>query len=195
MEYAKRLYYYKYIVKRSIRESKFVDPNGFKSLRNKGLDKYYGLVILALTLLLFVEYFIPPGKNTVIVLGFEIQSFGFRDVNTFMWYISQKIFLSVSVIIWFINSNNWWRWAILSPIFFFSYQFWESFQNTLFLESYGNLRVLPLVLLTMLGVFLLSKVIRRVSINLDYQAYLEEELDKSLGELSRERSESRSAAS
>ncbi|MEJ2585244.1 MAG: hypothetical protein P8Z38_09440, partial [Robiginitalea sp.] len=79
----------------------------------------------------------------------------------------------------------WWRWAILSPIIFYSYQFWESFQPVETVDGSGNLNVFPLVFLTILGVFLLSKVIRRIFINLDYQAFLEEELERSIGELSK----------
>jgi hypothetical protein len=45
--------------------------------------------------------------------------------------------------------------------------------------------VFPLVFLTILGVLLLSRIIRRISINLDYKTILEEELDKSIGELSK----------
>ena len=193
-EYVCRIYHYRLLFyKDSSMLVKAEEVPDGKFRLNENL--FLSLFICVLALLLIIHHIIPSGLEKVTFLGIQISSFGFLDISTFVFYVSQKFVLLCVVIIWFITSNNWWRWAILSPIFFFSYQFWESFQDTLFLESYGNLRVLPLVLLTMLGVFLLSKVIRRVSINLDYQAYLEEELDKSLGELSRERSESRSVAS
>ena len=157
---------------------------GFAKSKNI-IDVVFAFLTLATSLLLFIDNFIPPGDQSVNLGGIIIGSFGFQDVKTFSWYISQKFALCIITIIWLFSCVSWWRWAILSPIIFYSYQFWESFQPVYAVDGQGNLNILPYVFLTILGVLLLSKVIRRFSINLDYQALLEEELDKSIGELSR----------
>ena len=145
------------------------------------------MTILLLALLV-IHNAIPRNISVINLGNFEIGSFGFIDIGTLVFYSSQKLVLGILSIIWLIFNPYWWRWAILSPIIFYSYQFWESFQSTYEIESAGNLSVFPLVFLKIGGVFLLSRVIRRISINLDYKAFLEAELDKSLGELSREAS-------
>jgi hypothetical protein len=146
---------------------------------------FLGLLIIALMGLLVIHNFVPQNLSVINLGDFQIESFGFKDVKTLVWYTSQKFVLVMLAIIWFGTSFHWWRWAILSPIIFYSYQFWEGFQTTSDIESSGNLSVFPFVFMTIVGVLVLSKVIRRVSINLDYQVFLEEELEKGLVELSR----------
>jgi len=183
-EYVFRIYYYNQLVNQKYNSSS-IDSEVSCSRNKKNLDVFFALMIICVLLILFVDNFIPANKQNMDLFGFNVGSHGFNDVKTFSWYISQKFAMSILAFIWLINNVSWWRWAILSPIIFYSYQFWESFQPVEDIDGSGNLNVFPLVFLTILGVFLLSKVIRRISINLDYQVFLEEELEKSIGELSR----------
>lgn len=183
-EYSCRLYYYSEVAHSNYTSHYYL--GSMRALqRNNKLNYFIGSYILLITILLFVDKAIPNNIHEIDFLGWQIGSFGFKDIGTLFYYASQKLVICIILIVWFITCEFWWRWAILSPIIFYSYQFWESFQPVDDIDGFGNLNVFPLVFLTILGVFLLSKVIRRISINLDYQVFLEEELEKSIGELSR----------
>ncbi len=94
--------------------------------------------------------------------------------------------LCVLGLIWFATCRYWWRWAILSPVLFYLYQFWELFQSINDIDSTGNLKVLPLALLAAIVVAILWKLIRSISITRDYRQLLKLELDKNLEQFSRE---------
>jgi hypothetical protein len=66
----------------------------------------------------------------------------------------------VFLAVWFITSLNWWRYSILSPLIIYSYQFWEAFQDVQIIEAYGNLRIMPLVILNVAIVLLISKLVK-----------------------------------
>ena len=187
-EYSYRIYYLRDLFNQKYDSSPLSRNMEFNQNANRKFTLLLSVILVFLTFILFIEYVVPAGKSYYRLGDFDFQSFGFKDVRTFLWYISKKLVLIFLVIIWFATSINWWRWAILSPILFYSYQFWEGFQTTSDLESSGNLSVFPLVFLTIAGVFLLSRVIRRISINLDYQEFLEEELENSIAQLSRDAS-------
>jgi hypothetical protein len=137
---------------------------------------------------LILDNWIPEGKEVVILKRFQIESYGFQTVKIFIWYVSQKLVLAVILIIWFITSPYWWRWAILSPLIFYTYQFWEAFQPESQIESAGTLNVFPLVFATITLVLLISRIVRTHSITMDYKAHLERELDLGISELSNARS-------
>ena len=185
-EYVYRIYYFNQLAASN--------ENRFPSLRRQQIgnsikdNSILGLTMILLSALLLIHFVVPSNVNFLQFGSITIGSFGFKDFGTFIYYTSQKFVLLNLSIIWFVFNPYWWRWAILSPIIFYSYQFWEGFQTTSDLESSGNLSVFPLVFLTIAGVFLLSRVIRRISINLDYQEFLEEELENSIAQLSRDAS-------
>lgn len=183
-DYLYRVYYYKDIVDKG-RGAKLDSNIRDKATFKNKYDYFIGLIILLFTSLLFVYELIPKDNQELSISGLEIKTYGFLDVKTLFWYVSQKLVLFSLMTTWFITSPHWWRWAILSPILFYSYQFWEAFQVTSQLESKGNLSVFPFVFLTMGLVFLMSKVIRSHSKTLDYKAFLEKELDRGISELSR----------
>jgi len=182
-EYSCRLYYYAKIAASDNKRTPYSCSQ--KDLKNDGLDYSLGLFLILVTSLLFVHDTISNNVQEISFMGIEMGSFGFKDVGTLIYHISQKFVVCIFMVVWFITSDFWWRWAILSPIIFYSYQFWESFQPVYEIDGAGNMSVFPLVFLTILGVLLLSRIIRRISINLDYKTILEEELDKSIGELSK----------
>ena len=143
-------------------------------------------LLLVLLALLFAFHWIPENETSSIVFGIEVGSFGFRDSSTFFFYASNKMVLCVLGLIWFATCRYWWRWAILSPVLFYLYQFWELFQSINDIDSTGNLKVLPLALLAAIVVAILWKLIRSISITRDYRQILKIELDKNLEQFSRE---------
>lgn len=184
-EYLQRVYYY----------SKLADQmEGVNSVsrassgRGSGvsLNLALGGVLLVLLVVLFAHHWVPPNDASSTILGLQIGSFGFRDSTTFIFYASNKMVLCALGLIWFATCRYWWRWAILSPVLFYLYQFWELFQSVDNIDSTGNLKVLPLALLSVIVIAVLWKLIRSISITRDYRQLLKLELDKNLEQFSRE---------
>ena len=152
--------------------------------------KFLSIFILSVAgLLVYLDNFIPAGAEHVEIAGFSIEKFGFESVQIFVWYISQKLSLIIILVVWFIRNPHWWRYAILSPIILFTYQFWETFQGLDTVEDFENARIFPLVFLTIVFIMIISKVIRRRSLTLAYRDHLQAELDKGIEVLSQQRNQ------
>lgn len=184
-EYLQRVYYYSNLADRMDGVN---SVSRAASLRGPGvfLNLALGGVLMALLVVLFAHHWIPQNEASSTILGLRIGSFGFRDSSTFLFYASNKMVLCVLGLIWFATCRYWWRWAILSPVLFYLYQFWELFQSINDIDSTGNLRVLPLALFMAIVVAILWKLIRSISITRDYRQLLKIELDKNLEQFSRE---------
>lgn len=139
-------------------------------------------IVLITSSLWFIHNLFPEGLDQISFGVFVLDSNGFNDVNTFIWYIARKSIISILLIVWFLNCPYWWRYAILSPLFINIYQFWESFQDIASLEAFGNLRVFPMVFISMLVVFLLSRIVKNQLIVLDYRDTIDLEIEKLLRE-------------
>ncbi|MCO5723584.1 hypothetical protein [Robiginitalea marina] len=184
-EYLIRAYYLQEMAEQLKNEGRedTSDLNVVKTLKKKS-SIFFTVVIVMTTVFFFLEGFLPRNSKTLNIGGLVIESYGFEDVTTLVWYTSQKAFLVSALIIWFITSPYWWRWAILSPLIFYTYQFWEAFQPETQIESAGTLNVFPLVFATITLVLLISRIVRTHSITMDYKALLERELDHGITELS-----------
>jgi hypothetical protein len=184
-EYLQRLYYY---CKLADRMEEVYSPaqDSSRSRPGRVLDLALGGSLFILIALLFLFHWIPENETSSVILGLRVGSFGFRDSSTFFFYASNKMVLCVLGLIWFATCKYWWRWAILSPVLFYLYQFWELFQSVKEIDGSGNLKVLPLALLAAIVVAILWKLIRSISITRDYRQILKIELDKNLEQFSRE---------
>ncbi len=184
-EYLHRIYYYSNLAERM--EGVHVSAGTSKKRKpGRFADVVLGGLLLILMILLFTHHWIPQNETSSMVFGLRVGSFGFYDSSTFLFYASNKLVLCALGLIWFATCRYWWRWAILSPVLFYFYQFWEVFQSAKEIDGSGNLNVLPLALLTVIVVAVLWKLIRSISITRDYRQFLKHELDKNLEQFSRE---------
>ncbi|MCX2719533.1 hypothetical protein [Lentiprolixibacter aurantiacus] len=149
----------------------------------------YALVIMVSTIPWYLHYTIPEGAANYKIGILNISSHGFYDAQVFTWFISLKLMVIVPMFIWFITYHTWWRYAILSPLILYLFQFWEAFQEGyLIIEAYGNYRVFPLVLLSVFLLFTLSRIVRRHSRSLDTYDRISREIDHLIDKLGEERS-------
>ncbi len=85
----------------------------------------------------------------------------FPDLPTFVWYITTKLCVIITLSLWIITSKNWWRYAILSPIIFYIYQFWEAFQTgSTALNENEYIKGLPIITILVGILFYLSETIK-----------------------------------
>jgi hypothetical protein len=77
--------------------------------------------------------------------------------------------------LWFLSSQQWWKYAILSPIILYSYQFWEATQDINTLDAAGNIKAFPAIFCVVLILIVISKAIKyRVQILMMYEQLTEE---------------------
>jgi hypothetical protein len=134
--------------------------NKVKSKSKKGVDLVLILLIILMTFMWYLPYQLPKETMKLNIMNFTIDSNGFADIPTFLWFVTRKLVVVIFLSIWFITSEHWWKYAIFSPMIIFSYQFWEAFQDVKVLEAMGNLKVFPLVLLNILLVAGISKWVK-----------------------------------
>ncbi|MGB5359459.1 MAG: hypothetical protein WBN27_05895, partial [Eudoraea sp.] len=105
----------------------------------------------------------------------QLSNNGFLNVRTFVWFLLQKLIILIPLVLWFITCQQWWKYAILSPIILYSYQFWEATQDVSLLDAAGNIKAFPAIFCVVLLLFLISKAIKyRVEILIMYDHLAEE---------------------
>ncbi len=131
----------------------------------------------------FLPYFIPDNLPFIEFFGVKLGAFGFKDFSMFVWFVSRKLVIIFILSSWFITSPHWWRYAILSPLIIYSYQFWEAFQDVSELDSVGNLRVFPLVVLNVALVIMVSRFVKYRSQFMAVYEEISREVDEMLDEM------------
>lgn len=80
-------------------------------------------ILLVTTPFLFYIYKFAPSESTEwkTIFG-TIQSGGFGSVQMYMHALFTKIIFVMLTGIWFLTSQNWWKYAILVPLTLFLFQ-------------------------------------------------------------------------
>ncbi|MEM7487321.1 MAG: hypothetical protein AAF348_19100, partial [Bacteroidota bacterium] len=104
------------------------------------------------------------------LLGFsdpipEINFFGliittdlFTDVSVFLWVLSLKLLLYVTLLLLFFTLRKWWRYSILAPILLTTFQIRTIiFPKSEVFDEYEVFESLPLLLIVLVVLLYLSK--------------------------------------
>jgi hypothetical protein len=126
-QYLKKLYQTRHVLDE---ESSFINlqPNGGRNKR-RIFELISSIILASIPILYILSRLIPEGPKSFSYGWFYIHDHGFKDLHIFFWYIFYKIFALLPLMIWFISSKNWWRYAIMVPITLFTYQIWEMFKD------------------------------------------------------------------
>ncbi len=128
-------------------------------------------------LLWFIHYFIPENKQVLDLGIIQVHNNGFLNVRIFIWFLLQKLIILIPLVLWFITCQQWWKYAILSPIILYSFQFWEATQDVISLDAAGNIMAFPAIFCVVLLLLAISKAIKyRVEILIMYE-HLSEEIE------------------
>ena len=145
---------------------------------NNNKEKLNLLVIVLLvftTLLWFIHYLIPEYQQVLDLGIVQVNNNGFESVRIFLWFLLQKLIILIPMTLWFLTCQQWWKYAILSPIILYSYQFWEATQDVSFLDEAGNISAFPAIFCVVLFLLVISKAIKyRVQILIMYEQLTEE---------------------
>ena len=179
--YSKRIYL-KEIVDRFSVHHGIVKP-----LQTNRIQLLWIILVLVSVSIRIIAELVPQGISTLYAGPFTIKAYGFLDISIFIWYLSQKVMILVPLIIGYFNIRSWWRYAILSPIILYLYQFWESFQDLNSVDGNTNIKIFPLVLMSVLLVLVLSRLVKQHYLSLDTYDQITAEIDDLIQKISEER--------
>ena len=172
--YLKKIYNAKLILENRLN----YHTNSINNLVVTNPDRLNLLVICVLiftTLLWFIHYLIPEYSQVLDLGIIQVYNNGFLNVRIFVWFLLQKLIILIPLILWFITCQQWWKYAILSPIILYSYQFWEATQDVSSLDAAGNIWAFPAIFCVVLLLLVISKAIKyRVEILIMYEHLVEE---------------------
>lgn len=158
--YLHRIMNIKLLLEVWMKKNMLLNENKFRKHKRRLPDS---LVVfgLLLTISLWYSHYLVPDDLMYLEYGFiEIGSNGFDNVRTYIWYLSRKIVVILPMLIWYFHCTNWWRFAILSPVVIYSYQFWEATQDVQYLDAAGNIRTIPVIVLLVILLLFVSKIIK-----------------------------------
>ena len=136
-------------------------------------------IFLVLPFLFFSFHLIPEDVHIYDNNWIQIGNYGFSNMKTFIWYLSLKLCILIPICLWFVLSNDWWKYAILSPIVVFSFQLWEAVQNTEITDKVSYSKAAPWVLIILTFLLFVSNKVKHQSKILD----IHEEISKDVEEL------------
>lgn len=157
-EYLRKLIIIKTFIKNSL------DQPTSQSIGNRPKRKWDLLVValLVFTPFLLNSYkFIPENVMEYEVLWLTLHNHGFVDVHTFYWYVCIKLGVFLPMVIWFLTSRDWWRYAILSPIVLIFYQLLEGIAPQEITDEISFFKALPLIIAVVCFLTWMAHMVRR----------------------------------
>lgn len=153
-------------------------------------NKFWSAIIITSTIVCFLINFawhLFPSEKELTIGFIKIQSYGFKSVEAFMWYMLGKLSIGSLLLLWFFVSKGWWRLALLIPISLYGFQIWDSFQITKSIEAESHISLTPIILI-LIGLIVYSALTAyRISRAYRVKELLDAELDSNLNELSKKR--------
>ena len=138
-------------------------------------------LILIATPFLFYIYRLAPSDSTEweTIFG-TIRSSGFSNVQSYIYTLFTKITFVLLTGIWFLTSNNWWKYAILVPFTMFLFQLVGVVNNELkYVDEFDFWYSLPIILPILFFVIYISLRISKNQANSeDLMREVEDEIKK-----------------
>ncbi|WP_299534257.1 hypothetical protein [Ulvibacterium sp.] len=180
-EYLRKLVIIKTFIKKSL------DQSNSQNSGPKPKIKWDLLVValLIFTLFLLNSYkFIPENVQEYKILWFTLHNHGFVDVHTFYWYVCIKLGIFLPMVLWFLTSLNWWRYAILSPIVLIFYQLLEGIAPQKITDETSFFKALPLIIAIVCFLAWAAHIIRRKTKLLELYDIITQEIEDILSKIS-----------
>ena len=81
----------------------------------KTRDLYIIVCLIIIPFLVYLENLVPETKSWNI-LGININSVHFGDVNFMAWIMFTKLSIISLLVVWYLTNIHWWRYAIFIPV-------------------------------------------------------------------------------
>lgn len=90
------------------------------------------------------EYVSEEPGATLNILWFTIDSNGFFDLSTYVWFLLGKFVPFYLFVIWFFTCKHWWYHIILIPITMYAFQIFEAiYSHDKYIDTENVLWILP----------------------------------------------------
>jgi len=100
-------------------------------------------IVLAPFLHKVYEFF--PETATTTIMGFEINSGTWPDVQAYTWFVFIKIVPLYLIFIWFMTCKHWWYHILLIPLIMYTFQLFEAvFDQDNNVDSANLMWILPI---------------------------------------------------
>ncbi len=144
---------------------------------------FLSLLLIATPFLFYIYKYAPDSKEWDTVFG-TIRASGFSNVNSYMHAVFTKFTFIMLTTIWFLTSNNWWKYAILVPLVMFLFQFIGVLNYELqYIDEFDFWYSLPIIVPILLFLIYISYIIsKNESDSSDLMTEVDDEIKKLKGE-------------
>lgn len=142
------------------------------------------LILVATPFLFYLYRLAPAESNEWETIFGTIRSGGFNSVQGFIYTLFTKAILVLLTGIWFVTSNNWWKYAILVPFTMFLFQFIGVLNHEIkYLDEFDFWYSLPLIIPILLFVIYISyRLSRNQKNSLELMSQVDDEIKKILSD-------------
>ena len=138
-------------------------------------------LLLIATPFLFYIYTIAPAdsKEWDTIFG-SIEAGNFKSVQTFLHALFTKITFVLLTLIWFLTSNNWWKYAILVPLTMFLFQLFGVISSKLqFIDEFDFWYSLPFIIPILAFLIYISiRISKKPDLSYELKNDVKEEISK-----------------
>jgi hypothetical protein len=144
---------------------------------------FLSLLLIATPFLFYIYKYAPDAKEWDTIFG-TIRSNGFLNVQSYMHAVFTKFTFVMLTTIWFLTSNNWWKYAILVPLVMFLFQFLGVLNFELeYIDEFDFWYSLPIILPILFFLIYISFLISKKQSNSpDLMTEVDDEIKKMLSE-------------
>ncbi|GHC64149.1 hypothetical protein GCM10008083_31760 [Ulvibacter litoralis] len=142
------------------------------------------LLLIATPFLFYLYRLAPPESSEWETVFGTIRSNGFSNVQSFIYTLFTKVILVMLTGIWFLTSNNWWKYAILVPFTMFLFQFIGVLNNEIkYVDEFDFWYSLPLIVPILLFVIYISyRISKNQNNSFELMSEVDEEIKKILSD-------------
>jgi len=140
-------------------------------------------LLVATPFLFYVYKYAPDSKEWDTFFG-TIKASGFSNVQAYMHAVFTKLTFIMLTTIWFLTSNNWWKYAILVPLVMFLFQFIGVLNYELqYIDEFDFWYSLPIIIPILIFLIYISlRISKNESDSSDLMSEVDDEIKKLKGE-------------
>ncbi|NER15609.1 hypothetical protein [Spongiivirga citrea] len=156
---------------------------------NKWQDYFFSIMLISSPLITYSYLLIPEGTSQIDLFFFNLHSGSFLSVDVLIWYVLSKLIPFLLLSIWFISSNDWWKYAVLIPSTIYLFQFRSGMLSRSRVDEYEFIQSLPITIPIILLLIWLSRKMNYVSLTKDLILEIEKEINRTLDQLANQERE------
>mgnify|MGYP000543925249 CR=1 FL=1 len=138
------------------------------------------LLLIATPFLFYIYKYAPSDSKEWDTIFGTISASGFSNAQSYMHAVFTKLTFIMLTGIWFLTSNNWWKYAILVPFTMFLFQFIGVLNYELqYIDEFDFWYSLPIILPILFFLIYISlRISKNQDASVDLMSEVEDEIKK-----------------